>query len=497
MIGQYFGLFNNEEYTDFSFLTSDMVFPSNNLNLRDGMYKHLNRLYTGEYNKNRFLIVNINGMEKKLPYGKIPLNYFKLMTNKITDLIFNTDLTIKSGDIERDKQIKKLVERKGVVKAFKKAFKNCIIYGSCGLKAYKYGISVFSPLYGFKVVDESDIENSKAIVLYELIYEKEYKNKKLKYIRFEIHKAGSIFEIAYEYYGGKLGRSVRLKYNNREIPAGGIWYSSGVDDVSLVQWCDIDLQTDSVYGISPFFDIRDIVFALEQRLSANQYLTDKSMLNIAIVGAGAVMDDPEDIAAGKEYPRKVLKLVNDNLLLSTDPEDVKSAAIELNYNLDNSEHQLSTLQSYVYEFSEMSRTFMSGEYSGNVSEETINNLIKSALDKANRYILDIYDSFRDALYGLCVLNGIKISRDELTIDFNIGRTDDDGTIADVATKLISNHILSRQTVREKFYGYNHEQSDAEDRQIEMENGSTYLQDVEVGEIGYEIVDQNKKPNTYE
>jgi hypothetical protein len=162
-------------------------------------------------------------------------------------------------------------------------------------------------------------------------------------------------------------------------------------------------------------------------------------------------------------------------MVSTGDTDFK--CVELNYNLTNSENMLGILKQFLYELSEMGKTFLSGEYSGNISEESLNNIIKSAIDKGNRLINEMYAGFVDSLYCLCKLNGIELKREDITIVFNVGRTDDDKAVADVCTTLVQNKILSKATVREKYYGYNKEQSDNEDLQIALESGEN-LQDVE-------------------
>jgi hypothetical protein len=118
----------------------------------------------------------------------------------------------------------------------------------------------------------------------------------------------------------------------------------------------------------------------------------------------------------------------------------------------------------------MGKTFLSGEYTGNISEETLNNTIKSAIDKGNRLISEVYYGFRNALYCMCILNDIELKKENINIVFNIGRTDDDAAVANVCSVLVNNKILSKATVREKFYGYNKEQSDNEDKQILIESG---------------------------
>lgn len=455
---------------NFDFLNYGASFPSNEINGRNAVYRFRKKEYTGEYSYNKNLIAFINGVESEIPYKVISINYFELITNKMTDLVMNNDISIKTGDIERDKKILKLVERTNWRDSIRKAFKMCTVYGDVVIKTYVNGASVTAPTHCFKVVDKHDINRTLAYVLYEPLYSNLGGKSQLRYIRFEIHFKGKIYECIRDYVGngfggGTVGASVDIEFNGRRIPREGIWYDSGVNDKELVQWLSINTEADGVYGQSIYQDIQDIVFTIEQRVSVNNHLLDSSIKPFIVVGMDMVERNETEDGRTETH----LKLVNGNIMVSSG--DVQAKSIELNYNLTNSENMIAMLQGYLYELSEMGKTFLSGEYSGNISEETLNNTIKSAIDKGNRLITELYTGFRDSLYCLCVLNGININIEDLTLVFNIGRTDDDQKVADVCEKLINGKILSKRTVREKYFGYNSEQSDSEDRQIELENSS--------------------------
>ena len=472
-----FRLLGKGQYdTDFSFMNSGTDFPSKEVQGRNIVYEYRHKQYTGEYARNKRLIARIQDKEQEIPYKVISLNYFKLLTNKMTDLVLNNDVAVKTGDIKRDKEVGKLIEKTNYIGNIRKAFKMCTEYGDVCVKATNSSVSPFAPTNAFKVVDKSNTNDTKAIVLYEYLYDKGDTTKTYKYVRFEIHFTGKIFEIVKTFscglyngkYGGLIGQSVDFEYKGRKIPKDGIWYNTGVDDCKLVSWISINSEDDGVYGTSVYEDIEDIVYAIEQRLSVNQHLLDNSMTPFLVVGMDMIETDPN---SGK----RSLKLVNGTYMVSSGDTDVKS--VELNYNLTNSENMLGILKQFLYELSEMGKTFLSGEYSGNISEESLNNIIKSAIDKGNRLINEMYAGFVDSLYCLCKLNGIDLKREDITIVFNVGRTDDDKAVADVCTTLVQNKILSKATVREKYYGYNKEQSDNEDLQIALESGES-IQNVE-------------------
>ena len=471
MVDMYRVLSKGQYDNDFSFLNYNSSFPSREVQGRNAVYRFRHKQYTGEYARNKNLIARINDVESEIPYKVISVNYFKLLTNKMTDLVFNNEINIKTGDVIRDKEIAKLIERTNWIKSIRKAFKLCTEYGDACIKTYKNGVSSFSPLNCFKVVDESNIEKVKAYVLYEPLYTNIGGVKNLRYMRFEIHFKGKIFECVRDYIGsfagGTVGLPVSVKYKDRIIPKDGIWYDTGIDDCELISWLSINEEADGVYGESVYQDIQDIVFAIEQRLSINQHLLDNSLTPFLIVGADMI----ETYHDGNNIEHRRLKLIDGKFLASFgDGDNVKP--IELNYNLTNSENMLGILQSFLYEISEMGKTYLSGEYSGNISEETLNNTIKSAIDKGNRLITEMYYSFRDSLYVLCKLNDIDINKEDITIIFNIGRTDDDQKVADICKTLIESGVLSKATTREKYFGYNKEQSDEEEKQIEYEKNSS-------------------------
>lgn len=476
--------------TDFSFMNTGSEFPSQEVIGRNIVYMYRHKQYNGEYAYNKRLIARIQDREQEIPYKVISLNYFKLLTNKMTDLVLNNDIAVKTGDIERDKLVNKLIEKTNYVSSIRKAFKMCTEYGDICIKSNIGGISPFSPLSAFKVLDKSNTDKVKAIVLYEYLYKEGDKTKTYNYVRFEVHLDGKIFEIVKKYdgglydgkYGGRVGEAVDFEYNGRKISKTGEWYTTGINDAKLIQWVSINTEDDGVYGESVYKDIEDIVYAIEQRLSVNQHLLDNSMTPFIVVGMDMIDTDPNT-------GRRSLKLINGTYMATAGDTNIKS--VELNYNLTNSENMLGILKQFLYELSEMGKTFLSGEYTGNISEETLNNTIKSAIDKGNRLICEMYYGFRDSLYTLCRLNGIEIKKEDINIVFNVGRTDDDSTIANVCATLINNKILSKATVREKFYGYNKEQSDTEDRQISIENGD--LQQIEeVDDKDKELIGTNEE-----
>ena len=475
--------------TDFSFMKSgNTIFPSKEVRQRNSVYRFRFKEFNGSYSENKQLIAMVDGVETEINYKTLSTNYFKLLTNKMSDLIFNNDITIKTGDIKRDKEIYALVDRTGWINEIRKAFKKATIYGDSCIKTYAGGVSAFNPLNCFKIVDAHDINKTLAYCLYEYLYTETGGVRYLTHIRFEIHFKGKIFEQVKLYSGnyrsGSIGKAVDYKYRGRDISKEGNWYDTGVDDCELIQWLTVNQEADGVYGESLYADIQDLVFALEQRLSSEYYSLNNLQNPFLVIGASAIQTD-------QRTGERSVKLINNKILVQKEGDGVKPEFVTPEYKLESSEQFIETVRDLIYELSELSKSYLSGQYSGNPSEESINNLIKSAIDKGNRLITEMYYAFRDSLYVLCRLNGINITKEEINIGFNVGRTDDDMKIIEICEKAVNNKILSKATVREKYFGYNKEQSDAEDVQIEIENNSVNQQE-NINDNNFEQTSNNEE-----
>lgn len=447
--------------TDFSMIKEGQQFPTNGIKARNACWKYYHRLYDGTYANNKKLIARVNSVDTEIPYSVIPVNMFKLTVSKLDSLFFSNEISIKTGDIKRDERIAKLVERTDFINTLRKAFKLAEIEGDSCIKVYKNGASAFSPTHAFKVVDESDTTNTKAIVLYEyLTTDVGINQKRISHIRFEVHQPNSIFEQVFEYQGEKVGIPVRYWYNGRWIPKSGREYTTGLD-LSLVQWLALNEEADGIYGQSSFLDFKDIIFALESRLSSELWVEDNHEKPYLVLGA-------EMFLANEETGRYELKQINGKYLISHGNESAKPEYLTWDGKLENSQKIREDFMSYFYELSELGKTFLSGEYTGNISEETLMNTIKSAIDRGNRDLMDFYTPARDALYCLCKLNGISLNKEDLVIDFNVGRSDDDKAVAEIIKTLHEAGVFSMETLRAKYFGYNEKQSLEEDLKISQE-----------------------------
>ena len=455
--------------TDFSNLREGCQFPSNEVLGRNTVYRFNMKLYNGEYAHNRNLVAMIDDVKTPIPYKVTPINKFELVVNKLDSLLFGNELTIQTGDIEKDRLVQKLVERTHWVRDIRKGVKLCEIHGDAVLKTGRYGVSAFSPIFAYKVVDVSDKHNVIGYVLHELLYTKTTTNRNINdykptYIRILISCKGFEYERVFEYRGdnrcGTLGKPVRYKYKDRWIPAKGAYYWTGIDDCETVQWLSVNTEKDGVYGSCAFDSLKEIVFAIEARLSTENWIIDNHGKPLLLVGLSNMNPNEK---TGTYSP----SVINGKYMLQKNNAD-KPEYLTWDGKLTESKQVRDDLMEQFYELSEMGKTFLSGLYTGNVSEESLNNMIKSAIDRGNRDLNDLWYEIRKSLYVLCKLNGIELCLEDININFNVGRVDDTKVISEICKTLSDIKLFSKTTLLSKFFGYTEEDAQAEFERIQSE-----------------------------
>lgn len=459
--------------TDFSNLKPGSVFPSSEVRDRNRVYRFNNKLFSGEYAFNKKLIAVIDDVQQEINYTTIPINKFELIVNKLDSLLFGNEMTIQTGDVYRDKEVQRLVERTHWKRDIRKGVKICLINGDGVLKTGRNGVSPFSPLYAYKVVDISNKNNVLGYVLHELLYDKQKETNGLtcynpKHIRIIISCKGYEYERVFEYKGGNksgvIGNPVKYKYKDRWISKKGNYYFTGIDDCETVQWLSVNTEKDGVYGASAFDNIKDIVFAIENRLSTENWVVDNHGKPILLVGMTSINTNEK---TGTYSP----SIIEGKYMIQKGQGE-KPEYLTWDGKLENSKQIRDDLMEQFYELTEMGRTFLSGEYKGNISEESLNNIIKSAIDRGNRDLNDIWYDIRKSLYILCKLNKIDVTLEDININFNVGRVDDTKVISEVCKTLNEIGLFSRQTLLSKFFGYTEEDALAEFERIQKEINSS-------------------------
>lgn len=444
--------------TNFDMLAEGQMFPTVDMCVRNAKYRLNESRFDGTYADRAVLVLrDTAGFKRYERWRSLKLNKFKLYTNKMISLMFNRDPIIKTGDASRDKVVNALVDKTGWVSGIIKAVKMMEKLGDAPIKTYSGGVSSFNPINAFKVVSDTNKEEALAYVLVDYI--KDDKGV-IKNIRFETHFKGYVYERVFEYNGSQLGKPLRFKYKDYIIPVNGAWYDTGVDEF-MIQWlkCDGD-----VYGQSPYEDFADLVHEAERRQTTNIHVLDAHSAPMVAVAMGTLR---ENEVTGKVEANDVL-----GNIIEIPNGGMKPEYITWDGKLDSSEKMLDTLFSEIYELTELGRTFMTGEYQGNISDDTLNDLVKSAVDRGNRHVWDIYYEVRKSLYVLCRLNDIDIKIEDINIVFQVGQSDSIKTIADVFNSRVAAGTISRFTGLQIYDGLTEEQAREECDRIIKERGGT-------------------------
>ena len=464
-------------YTDFSFLNGNCPFPNLDSLHRDRMSKVRLMQYSGDYQDLISLIFRVGDTEHSIPLAPIRIPIYKLATNKTVDLIFQTPPIIRTGDSSKDKELNKIIERYGVLKAFKDACAYSHIFGYCGLRVNKFGVNAVLPIYIDKIVSPHDNTLDRGVFISEPLKDR---TGKLRWLRVEVHINGwifeKVFECEYAFPGYKLGRSIEYRYNNRfsrVIPAGGKWYKTGVEDDTLLHMCTYNDIEDKVYGQSDYTAYEDEVIVNEQRLTVVNSILNGLKDPYLLIGASMtvpVKDKKNEVelkTVRDETGSKKFIVVNDKSEGST----FIPQTLQHEYKLDNNMQMLDYVEHLLYMTTEMSKPFLLGEFNGSaISTESLKSLIKPAMDKAGRLEDSLYYAMRNCIYDLGRLNGIDLIKDDITIKFNIGTTLDFKSAVDVLQKATTGkQVLSDEYLLEALFDIDADQAQVMREQLNREN----------------------------
>lgn len=457
-------------------LRTGASFPPSNIVARNKRYLFEEKLFRGTYNEGVQLEVTCvdssNKLVKKdIPYSKLTINKFKLYVEKVISLFFGVgDFEYKCSTLEDTQLLRDLVERTRWVADIKKAIKKVEINGNVILRTSSKGADAIEPYRGFKIVDKHDKGTEKAIVIFEVL-ESEGINRQ-DYVRVELHAKGYLAERVYEYssgmYSGVLGRAVNYEYRGRVIKSEGNFYEMPVKNVSAAEWITVDDESDisGVYGISPLRDFKDLVFKLEELMSIESMVIETNSKPLLAVASKLVK--PDEKTGG--YKLSKIDDIGYDIIPLKDGEKPPQFVNNANAQLEHSAKLRESLEAHVHELMEMNKAFISGEYGGNVSDETLNTIMKGCIDRAERHWWNMYYKVKNSLYCLAALNGLDIDYEDIEVIPNIGLNENKKELAEISGTLIDKQILSRESIRMKYYGMTKEQSKLEDDQIREESG---------------------------
>lgn len=442
-------------------------FPSNCVFAKQRDIRWYQALVDGSYANGLYLNILINGSEVQSPFKISAKNYYALAINKILSMAQTNNVSIKTGSSITDTRVKNLAESVNIQEVMLNALMMASTEGCTFLKTYKGGISVVSAENAYVVLDENTGQPT-SFVLYELLSDPA--ETTLTHVRFEIHSKGSIFEQVRWYTGsynrGTVTAPVEYQYKDRLIPAEGLVYKTDME-LPLVSLCTINKAVDKVYGESTIAPLIPVVKALEIEGTQAQYIQDNNANPLMVIGQNSMM-----VLTGEDgTPEYRLKTVDGKYMLANEGEHIPQFIEYGGKAIDNSAKIQDRLMDDFFRLSEMSEALLSSKFTGQISEETFNNLLNGIIEKVNRYWVEIKVDFKDAFYKLCVLNDIEVDYNQLTVSLDIAHTDDEKTLAEVAVSLKKEKVMSHSTVLQHVYKYTEEAATNEIEKIKKEEQS--------------------------
>ncbi len=400
--------------TSIEAFSQQMPFPPFLSRGRLETYKTNGARFKGTYNEGKYIrIKNLNGGVDRFPI--VTENYFRLMTLKLQGLLLNEKpiITVKDNE-ELTEILNNALNDSDFYKSFLSAYRNFSSLGTGVLYlSYKDGqphINSINPYNFYKVVSSEDINDITCYVLSQPIYEINYKTvdyTKIKQMRLLYHYKGYYEDVLYNYNeNGQLLDEVKRER-----------VETGLSDFAVfcMENCP---SSDEVYGKSDYDSVSDIVANYENLFTLINAVLIKNINPILQVPVGVLQENEK---TGK------LEAPSDGSVVEVDKD-----AGELKYI--NYDLQIKDLMSYVEAClnelgiqTEMSKTFLTGEFTSNLSGEAIRALLKAPLDKISREIDEFDDVIKRLFVQVLHLLGFNVEKTAICI---VWRDGIDGTSDD-------------------------------------------------------------------
>ena len=385
--------------------TENMPFPPYLSEERMASYdKNLER-FKGKYNEGKYIkIKNLQGKIDKFPI--LTENYFKLETLKMQGLLLNEKpiFSFRNND-DYSKLLTDTVNNSGFWLALTQGYRNFSSMGTGVLYlSFKQGqpyINSVNPKHFFKIVEPENIECVKCYVLAQPLYKVDYKQfeyTKIERMRLLFHYKGYYIERIFKFNeSGYLGN---LEFEQR--------VDTGLTDFAVFSFENCPAP-DEVYGMSDYDNIKDVVSIYEQILTLINAVLIKNINPIVQVPSGVLVENErtgeiEGPASGD--------------IVEVDNGEIKYITYDM--QITDIGNYLGILQNEIGVQSEMSKTFLTGEFTSNLSGEAIRSLLKAPLDKIGRSIDQIDDVLKRLFVQVLHLKQVECTTSDIVIKWRDG-----------------------------------------------------------------------------
>lgn len=468
----------SEILTSEKILSQGLKFPPDvsvgRLNRYDRNLKHIK----GTYNKGKKLKIITPSGDIYSDLKIMNLNYFELDTKKQRTLIFQESPIWHCNGIS-DKEVKDLLGKARFYDTLQEAETNSYSLGDGPIQIYNDGEYIrtksLNPKFYYEIVSDYDITETKCIVVVHYIYREWLAGNDLKSEVYKLrvirHYRGYYTEQVFQYIGGIIGKPVdHVLSNGRKIRAKGERFETGVDEF-LVQVLKHNRATDEVYGTSAFEDYKELIYAIEKRLTLEDAVIDKHSEPTFAV-PNSLIDTNEE--TGKQEFRGIGGIVG------VPAGSEKPEYITWDGKTEASEKLITTLEEKLIIKLEYGEVYLKNSYS-DASGEALKTLLKGALDKASRIINGFETTARMVVMLILRLNGYDVQLEDISVEWQDGITEPEKTKAEIINTRVSGGTMSKKRALMLYDKLSDELADKEIEQINKENNIGAIKEEDLDE----------------
>lgn len=443
--------------TSLDFLKIGEAWPPKSETNRLEMYHKNHEIFEGEhaevYAESFKRIERIVGNFQDIISYPVILNFQKLMSLKMADLLMGEPPQYKSGDAgsAEQKSLDTIKENSDLNNTIYQDIIDVSRFGD-GLLHIRKGtdggiIDLTQPPIWFPVVDR---DNVKEIVNHVLAwqYTEMDRDVERKYLKARIHYKGYYLETVYELVGGAIARLIESETR----------VNTGLSDFAIVQVSNVT-TSDRITGLDDYTDVDSIISELMVRVGQVSRILDKHA-NPSMSGPASSLE--RDPISG-EY-----KLKTGNYFPRDSKEDPDVAYITWDGQLAANFTQIEKLINLLYTISEMGSALfgdMSGTTGQVASGTALKRLMISPLSKVNRIRMRLDPALKKALSLCSELGGkniVKLERSEISITWQDGVPNDETEQALIIEKRTAGKAtMSQKSAMMKYDGLSEEDADEE------------------------------------
>jgi hypothetical protein len=383
--------------TDLTWLEQGKPFPPKCERQRLEMYAHNRALFecehADEYELALRRIERVIGNFNEVVSYPIVLNFQKLMSLKIADLLFGEPPKIVAGDPEtaEQKAIEAISESSDLLNTLFMAGIDVSRFGDGLLYVRKMGdagvIELTQPSFWFPIADPENISRIQAHVLAWT-----FKEGDNEYLKVYVHRKGAFDEYVYALSSGAVGKQID------QMVSSTLNQKTGLADFAIIPVHNT-ITSDRVTGIDDYTDIDSLIAELMVRVGQVSRILDKHASPSVQGPQAALEQDPVTsewrLKMGNYFPR-------DN------KEDPPVEYITWDGELESNFKQIERLINMLYTISEMGSAIF-GDLSSKTGEApsgtALRRLMVSPLAKVQRIRMRFDAAIKKALKLCSQLGG--------------------------------------------------------------------------------------------